>query len=118
MKFHNFFRNTNGIFAFNYLFVFSTVRIFHGSKLTRFLLYMSLNMESSGQLKLLSYLIWNIYIYKYIYIYMTPFQTETESEAQAIFQNPFTVCTSCKRKFVFCPFVCEKINRVIRWQTD
>jgi hypothetical protein len=25
-------------------------------------------------------------------------------EAQAIFFNPFTVCSSCKRKFVVCPF--------------
>jgi hypothetical protein len=32
---------------------------------------------------------------------MLPFQAET----QAIFLNLFTVCSSCKRKFVVCPFV-------------
>jgi hypothetical protein len=26
-------------------------------------------------------------------------------EAQAIYLNPFTVCSSCKRKFVICPLV-------------
>jgi hypothetical protein len=28
-----------------------------------------------------------------------------KTKAQAIFLNPFTVCSSCKRKFVVCPFV-------------
>jgi hypothetical protein len=32
-------------------------------------------------------------------------------EAQAIFLNPFTVCTSCKWKFVVCPFVDEETIR-------
>jgi hypothetical protein len=41
-----------------------------------------------------------------------------EMEAQAIFLNPFTVCLSCERKFVVCPFVEEGTNGVIRLQTD
>jgi hypothetical protein len=41
-------------------------------------------------------------------IYMLLFQTE--SEAQVIFLNPFTICPSCKRKFVVCSFVDEEKN--------
>jgi hypothetical protein len=37
------------------------------------------------------------------YIYMLSFQTKTG--AQAIFLNPFTAFSSCKRKFVVFPFV-------------
>jgi hypothetical protein len=37
----------------------------------------------------------------YLYVFMLLFQTETE--VQAIFLNPFTICSSCKRKFVVCP---------------
>jgi hypothetical protein len=33
-----------------------------------------------------------------------------KTEAQAIFPNPFTVCSSCKRKFAVCPFVAEVTN--------
>jgi hypothetical protein len=33
-----------------------------------------------------------------------------KKKAQAIFLNPFTVCSSCKRKFVVCPFVDEETN--------
>jgi hypothetical protein len=32
-------------------------------------------------------------------------------EALAIFPNPFTVCSSCKREFVVCPFVDKETNR-------
>ncbi len=39
---------------------------------------------------------------------MLPFQMKTE--AQAIFLNPYTVCSSCKWLFVFCPFVYEVTN--------
>jgi hypothetical protein len=31
-------------------------------------------------------------------------------EAQAIFFDPFTVCSSFKRKFVVCPFVAEETD--------
>jgi hypothetical protein len=31
-------------------------------------------------------------------------------EAQAIFLNPFTVCSSFKRKFVVCSFVAEETD--------
>jgi hypothetical protein len=34
-----------------------------------------------------------------------------KTEAQAIFLNPFTFCSSCKQKFVICPFVNEETNR-------
>ncbi len=33
-----------------------------------------------------------------------------KKEAQAIFLNPFTGCSSCKRKFVVCPFFDEETN--------
>ncbi len=33
-----------------------------------------------------------------------------KTEAPAIFINPFTVCTPCKRKFVVCLFVDEETN--------
>jgi hypothetical protein len=33
---------------------------------------------------------------------------EIKKEAQAIFLNPFTSCSLCKRKFVVCPFVDEE----------
>ncbi len=36
---------------------------------------------------------------------------KTETEAQVIFLNPFTVSSSCQRKFVVCPFVAKEINR-------
>jgi hypothetical protein len=32
------------------------------------------------------------------------------TETQVIFFNQFTVCSSCKRKFVICPFVDEETN--------
>jgi hypothetical protein len=33
-----------------------------------------------------------------------------KTEDHAIFLNPSTVCSSCKRKFVVCPFVDEETN--------
>ncbi len=33
-----------------------------------------------------------------------------KTEVQAIFFNPFTVCSLCKRKFVVCPFIDEETN--------
>jgi hypothetical protein len=33
-----------------------------------------------------------------------------KAEAQVIFLNPFTVCSSCKWKFVVCPLVYEETN--------
>jgi hypothetical protein len=33
-----------------------------------------------------------------------------KTEAQVIFLNPCTVCSSCTRKFVICPFVDEETN--------
>jgi hypothetical protein len=35
---------------------------------------------------------------------------QKENGAQAIFFNPFTVYSSCKQKFVICPFVDEETN--------
>jgi hypothetical protein len=35
---------------------------------------------------------------------------EHKMEVQAIFLKPFTVCTTCKQKFVVCPFVDEEKN--------
>ncbi len=34
-----------------------------------------------------------------------------KTEAQGIFLYPFTVCASCKLKFVICPFVDEETNK-------
>jgi hypothetical protein len=39
-------------------------------------------------------------------------------EAQKIFLYLFTVCSSCKWKFVICLFVHEDVNEVICLQTD
>ncbi len=39
---------------------------------------------------------------------MLSFQTENGS--QAIFLNPFIVCSSCKRKIFICPFVYKETN--------
>ncbi len=41
-----------------------------------------------------------------------------KTEAQAIFLNPFTVCSLCKWKFVVCLFVDEKTYGSDRLQTD
>ncbi len=38
-----------------------------------------------------------------------------KTEPQAIFLNPFTVCSSCKQKFVVCQFVYDKTNRTYRY---
>ncbi len=43
---------------------------------------------------------------------------EKKIEAQAIFLNLFTVCSSCKRKFVVCLFVMKKHTEVICLQID
>jgi hypothetical protein len=45
------------------------------------------------------------YIYIYIYIYAAVSNGKWKMEAHAIFLNPMTFCSSCKRKFVVCPFV-------------
>jgi hypothetical protein len=39
-----------------------------------------------------------------------PFSGKQKTEAHALFLDPFTVCSSCKRKFVVCPFVDERTN--------
>ncbi len=36
---------------------------------------------------------------------------QMETEALAIFLNQIAVCSSCKQKFVVCPFVDEETNR-------
>jgi hypothetical protein len=43
---------------------------------------------------------------------MLPFNEKNKwkREAQVIFLNPFTVCSSCKQKFIVCPFVDEEPN--------
>jgi hypothetical protein len=50
-----------------------------------------------------------VYLYIYIYIYMCC-RFKQKTEAKAIFLNPFTACSSCKRKFVVCPFVDKETN--------
>jgi hypothetical protein len=51
-----------------------------------------------------------IYIYEYLYIYAAVSNEKGKTEAPAIFHNLFTVCSSCKRKFVICLFVDEETN--------
>jgi hypothetical protein len=36
---------------------------------------------------------------------------QSENEIPGVFPNPFTVCSSCERKFFICPFVDEETNR-------
>ncbi len=36
---------------------------------------------------------------------------QTENGSPGIFLNPFTICSSCKRKFVVCPFVDKERNK-------
>jgi hypothetical protein len=49
-----------------------------------------------------------IYIYINIYIYC---RFRRKTEAPGDFLNPFTICSSCKQKFVVSPFVNEETNR-------
>jgi hypothetical protein len=54
-----------------------------------------------------------IYIYgkqNYIYISCCFKQKTKKRPPQAIFLNPFTICSSCKCKFVVCLFVDEETN--------
>ncbi len=56
----------------------------------------------------------------YIYIYISTiyqclyisfhFKQKAENRSQVIFLNLVPVCSSCKRKFVVCPFVYEEKN--------
>jgi hypothetical protein len=43
---------------------------------------------------------------------------ETSNGNPGIFLKQFTVCSLGKQKFVYCPFVDEETNGVIRLQTD
>ncbi len=47
--------------------------------------------------------VFDVYINMYICKY-------TENGRPGVFLNPFTVCLSCKGKFIVCPFVSEKTN--------
>jgi hypothetical protein len=55
---------------------------------------------------------------KHIYIYISTYVIcvyiyiccRLKQLPRKIFPNPLTVCSSCKRKFVFCPFVDEVTN--------
>ncbi len=50
-----------------------------------------------------------IYIYIYLYIYGTV--SNGKRKPQRFKKNPFTICSSCKRKFVICPLVYQVTNR-------
>jgi hypothetical protein len=64
-----------------------------------------------------------VYIYKYIYLYShlnfyaTVSNVKRKMKAQAIFLNPFTVCSSCKRKLVFFRSLTKKQMEVICLQS-
>ncbi len=49
--------------------------------------------------------------YLYLYIYRTCCCFKRKMEAQAIFLDPFIVCSSCKWKLVVCPFIYVETNR-------
>jgi hypothetical protein len=51
----------------------------------------------------------SIYISIYLYIYICC-RFKRKTEAQAIFLNPFIICSSYKQKFAVCPFVDEDTN--------
>jgi hypothetical protein len=48
------------------------------------------------------------YVYIYVYKYTTVSNGKWKTQGLVIFLNPFTVYSSCKRKFVVCPFVDEE----------
>jgi hypothetical protein len=52
-----------------------------------------------------------------IYIYISQRQHiccfKRKTETQAIFLNPLTICSSCKRTFVICPFDYEATNESV-----
>jgi hypothetical protein len=65
------------------------------------------------------YIFFYLYFYIYINIYAAVSNGKRKMETQAIFLNPFTVCSSWKRKFVLCPFEngLNRLNRLARlWQ--
>jgi hypothetical protein len=45
-----------------------------------------------------------------MYIYAAILNRKWKTEAQMIFLNHFTICSSCKQKFVVCPFVDEQAS--------
>ncbi len=61
------------------------------------------------------YIYTSTYMYLYLYLYNICCGFKRKTEAQAIFLNPFTVCSPCKWKFIVRPFVYEEINGL---QTD
>ncbi len=52
----------------------------------------------------------NIHINIYIYIYIYNAVSNGKRKPQAFFFNPFTVCSSHKRKFIVSPFADEETN--------
>jgi hypothetical protein len=66
---------------------------------------------NKGRFLLVPFFIY-IYIMKwnYIYIYAAISNRKQRKETHVIFHNPFAVCSSCKLKFVVCPFVDEDTN--------
>jgi hypothetical protein len=57
--------------------------------------------------------IWKSELYKYAAISNGKHKTE----AQAIFLNPFPVCSPCKQQFVVCLFLTKKQKEIIFLQT-
>jgi hypothetical protein len=49
--------------------------------------------------------------YRGILISYITIKRKQKMESQAIFLNPFIVCSSCKCKFIVCLFVDEETNR-------
>ncbi len=57
------------------------------------------------------YTVYQNSLYIYLYIYLLPISNfKQEMKIQAIFLNPFTVYSSCKREFVVCPFADQETN--------
>ncbi len=59
-----------------------------------------------------TYNTYGTYTYTHIYVYVCC-RFKWKTEAHAIFLNPFTVCSSYKRKFIVVPFADEVTNRTL-----
>ncbi len=68
--------------------------------------YISIYMYFYNYISISIYLSLYVYMYIYLYVYICS-RFKRKMEAQANFFNPFTVCSSCKRK----SFVCKRTKR-------
>ncbi len=77
-------------------------------KLMKFVVYIFCLQQINVSCRFLLVLL-SLYIYIYIQ-YAAVSNQKWKTDAQAIFLNPFMVCSLCKWKFVVCPFVDNESN--------